>query len=177
MTAKLHHALLAAVLAVAGCGASSTRPAADDPYAVQVGAAGSATCPSTSASANATGAAATNNLRGRQGLSPVRPNAQLARVAAQHACDMAQRGRMTHIGSTTTGPGARLRAAGYQPRITAENIAAGPFNLTRVLGEWNASPGHVANIMLPQISDFGIGEAISADGRTRYWAAVYAAPG
>lgn len=161
---------------LAACGTPRSGSGADDPYAVQVGDAGGATCLATSASANATGAAATNALRGQRGLSPVRPNPQLARVAAAHACDMAQRGRMTHIGSTTSGPGARLRAAGYQPRITAENIAAGPYNLTRVLGEWNASSGHVANIVLPQISEFGIGEAVGADGRTRYWAAVYAAP-
>ena len=35
---------------------------------------------------------------------------RLAEAAARHACDMAQRGRMTHIGSATPGPAPRVKA-------------------------------------------------------------------
>lgn len=154
---------------------SQAKPAGKDPYAVQVAPPGDATCHGTTRADNATGAAATNALRRQSGLVPVQPSMTLAQVAARHACDMARRGRMTHIGSTTNGPGDRLRAAGYRPAISAENIAAGPFTLNRVLGEWSASSGHRANIMLPQLRDYGVGQAIGADGRTQYWAAVYAA--
>lgn len=167
---------LAMALLVAACDAPPARSTADDPYAVQVGTAGAASCLATSAQENAAGAAATNDVRRRAGLAPVQASPRLAAVAARHACDMAQRGRMTHIGSSTSGPGARLRAAGYQPRITAENIAAGPFSQPRVLNEWASSQGHARNILLPQVQEFGIGQAIAEDGRTRYWAAVYAAP-
>ncbi len=125
---------------------------------------------------NQTGASATNSMRRNAGLPPVRANMLLAEVAADHACDMARRGLMTHKGSTTAGPGPRVKAAGYAPMVTAENIAAGPFSLPRVLHEWNASDGHRDNILIPQVSDYGIGQAIAADGRTRFWAAVYAAP-
>ncbi|WP_265502129.1 CAP domain-containing protein [Paracoccus beibuensis] len=162
-------------LALAGCAA----PSADlgtDAYAVQVAEPGEATCAATSASENAAGAAATNSARSRASLPPVTARPVLAKVAAAHACDMAKRGRMTHIGSTTSGPAARVRAAGYAPSVTAENIAAGPYTLPRVLQEWNSSQGHLSNIMLPQVRDYGIGRAIGADGRTVYWAAVYAAP-
>ena len=148
----------------------------DDPYAMQLMPAGKATCLATSSSQNSHGAAATNAVRRNAGLPPVQPNAVLARVAAQHACDMAQRGRMTHTGSRTKGPGPRVKAAGYAPMVTAENIAAGPYPLPRVLQEWNSSQGHRTNIMLPQVRDFGIGRAVGADGRTVYWSAVYAAP-
>lgn len=162
---------------LAGCATTPTSAVTGtDPHAVQVGAPGEASCRATSASENATGAAATNLLRQGAGLTAVSASPHLARVAAAHACDMAQRGRMTHLGSKTTGPSMRLKQAGYQPSISAENIAAGPFSLPRVLSEWNASPGHQANILLPQLRDYGVGQALGPDGRTVYWAAVYSAP-
>ncbi|TGN61531.1 CAP domain-containing protein, partial [Paracoccus liaowanqingii] len=133
-------------------------------------------CRPAGAAQTAAGAAATNALRGPAGLVPVTPDPLLSRVAAAHACDMARRGRMTHLGSTTTGPAMRLKQAGYRPAISAENIAAGPFSLSRVLAEWTASPGHRANILLPQMRDFGVGQALGPDGRNTYWVAVYAAP-
>lgn len=137
---------------------------------------GQPSCQTTSSQLNAKGAAETNAARRASGLPPLTANSLLAQVAAGHACDMAKRGQMTHQGSQTSGPGQRVKAKGYAPRITAENIAAGPFDADRVLAEWQASKGHYANLMLPQVRDFGIGHAVGADGRTRYWAAVYAAP-
>ncbi|WP_108500874.1 CAP domain-containing protein [Paracoccus indicus] len=137
--------------------------------------AGAPSCKPTNAALNAAGTAATNRARSAAGLPQVRANTLLAQVAADHACDMARRGQMTHRGSSTSGPAERVKARGYDTRITAENIAAGPFDTRRVLSEWQKSPGHRANILLPQVDEFGIGRAVSADGRTQYWAAVYAA--
>nr|WP_111300222.1 CAP domain-containing protein [Paracoccus saliphilus] len=168
----------AALLILAACapGSGSGTAGASDPYAVQVGAPGEATCLATTPSQNAAAAAATNAPRNSAGLPQVSPSPRLAQVAAAHACDMARRGRMTHIGTTTSGPADRLRLLGYTPRITAENIAAGPYQLQRVLREWHSSRAHLDNILLPQVEDYGIGQAIAADGRTVYWSAVYAAP-
>lgn len=169
-------ALLCALLA--GC--AQTKPdirvGGDDPHDMQLMPAGKATCLATSPTQNSHGAAATNAVRRKAGLPPVQPDPVLARVAAQHACDMAKRGRMTHQGSTTAGPGPRVKAAGYAPLVTAENIAAGPYSQEGVLQAWNASGGHRANMLIPQVRDYGIGQAIGPDGRTRFWAAVYAAP-
>ncbi|WP_330450999.1 hypothetical protein FLP41_12330 [Paracoccus marcusii] len=65
-------------------------------------------------------------------------NDLLARAAARHACDMAQRGRMTHAGSRSSGPSQRVKALGYAPTVTAENIAAGP---SAWIGFWrNGTP-------------------------------------
>lgn len=163
-------------LVMAGCATPPESPKEKDPYDVQVLHAGAAQCSATSDSENRIGAEATNNARAQAGLPPVRPNAVLARAAADHACDMAKRGRMTHIGSTTSGPGPRVKSLGYRPSLTAENIAAGPYDLNAVLHEWNTSSGHLANIMIPQVRDFGVGHAIGPDGKTRFWAAVYGAP-
>lgn len=143
---------------------------------IQVTAPGRASCKPTPTEHNHIGASAANSVRANAGLPPLRANALLARAAAEHACDMAQRGRMSHHGSTTTGPAQRVKAQGYAPKLTAENIAAGPFDLNRVLAEWNRSDGHLRNTLLPQTREFGIGQAIGSDGRTRYWSAVYAAP-
>ncbi|RMC33947.1 CAP domain-containing protein [Paracoccus alkanivorans] len=138
--------------------------------------AGEARCISTTTAQQEFGVRATNDARSRAGLPPVRANATLARAAAEQACDMARQGRMTHAGSSASRPGQRVKALGYRPRITAENIAAGPYNLEQVLSVWSSSSGHLRNISIPQIRDFGIGQAIGPDGRTRYWAAVYGAP-
>lgn len=143
---------------------------------VQAAAPGEATCYQTSAAENAAAAQATNAARRARGLAPVVADAALAEAAARHACDMARRGMMTHVGTSTKGPMQRAKAQGYAPRLTAENIAAGPFPLNRVLNEWSVSSGHLANIMIPQLRDVGIGRAVGSDGRTVFWSAVYGAP-
>ena len=151
-------------------------PDPKDPHDIQATAPGQAACFQTSAAELAVAAAATNDARSRAGLPQVRGNAVLAQAAERHACDMAQRGRMAHVGKGTSGPAQRVKLLGYQPRVTAENIAAGPFDLNRVLAEWNRSNGHLANINIPQMQDMGIGRAIGSDGKTVFWAAVYSAP-
>lgn len=165
------------LLTLSACAPSpATQNPASDPHDVQATAPGRASCQSTTAQTNATSAAATNRLRQARGLAPVSPNPVLAKAAAQHACDMAQRGLMSHRGTRTTGPAQRVKALGYRPTITAENIAAGPFSLQRVLNEWNRSAGHRDNILISQMSEVGIGSALGADGKTMFWAAVYSDP-
>lgn len=138
---------------------------------------GEVTCPGTTAEMNGAAVQSTNATRSRGGLPPLRSSMVLAEVAAGHACDMAKRGRMSHRGSTTSGPGDRVKTRGYRPSMTAENIAAGPYDRNQVLRIWAGSGGHIDNIMIPQLRDFGIGQAIGSDGKTHYWSAVYAAPG
>lgn len=174
---------LLAVLGLAGCatvqvGVVRTSHGVDYPD-VQAAAPGAASCPATTPAENARAAAMTSALRKAHGLGPVQPNPRLARAAAAHACDMARRGLMTHSGSKAAdgaGPMARAKAQGYRAGTIAENIAAGPFGLDRVLAEWNASHGHVANIVIPSHSEVGIGRAIGSDGKTAFWAAVYTTP-
>ena len=141
---------------------------------IAVAASGRASCPATSAAMSAKGLAVSNATRAQAGLPPLRANPVLDRVAAAHACDMANRGTMTHAGSATTGPMARARQMGYRPQTIAENIAAGRFELNGTLAQWSESPKHRANITIPYLRDFGIGTATAADGKTTFWTAVYA---
>lgn len=171
--------LLAVTLVLAACAAPAPvqRTGGSSKYPdVQASAPGKAVCYRTSAGENAAAAAATSAARRAAGLPAVAANATLARAAAAHACDMAGRGLMAHHGSKTTGPAQRVKSMGYAPRLTAENIAAGPFSLNRVLGEWNRSGGHLENITIPQVQEVGIGRALGSDGRTVFWAAVYSTP-
>ncbi len=136
---------------------------------------GTVQCFATTGRDNANGAARSNAIRSARGLGQVRPNDKLAAAAARHACDMARRNEMTHKGSQLRKPSHRVRAQGYRQTIVAENIGKGFDSAAQVHQAWVNSRSHLSNILLPQIEEFGIGHAIAADGRTVYWAAVYAA--
>jgi len=151
----------------------------DGHAAVAVSSAGAASCPATSPDEAAQALAQTNAVRAAAGLPPLRLDARLLRAAEGHACDMARRGAMDHRGTTTSGPAARVKAQGYHPLLTAENIAAGArsvFDLDGTLQQFAASPKHRANTVIPRLQDFGIGHAYSADGKIAFWSVVLADP-
>ena len=145
------------------------------PRDVLVSAPGTAQCRTTSQAQAAAALNRTNAMRAARGKMPLRTNSKLQRAAEAHACDMAQRGMLTHRGRSSSGPAARAKQHGYAPRITAENIGAGRFDLARVQTEWARSPSHAANLFHDGMRDFGIGHAVAADGKSTFWAAVYAA--
>lgn len=119
--------------------------------------------------------ASTNRARSARGLKPLAVDERLQRAAQKHSCDQAERGMMTHVGHDTAGPGPRVKREGYKPRITAENIGAGRMDANRIALEWVKSPGHIANIVIPDLTGFGLGKSYGSDGRTTFWTAVYAA--
>ncbi|MFV0294147.1 MAG: CAP domain-containing protein [Paracoccus sp. (in: a-proteobacteria)] len=140
----------------------------------QVATPGQPVCPSTSPTQAESALTAINILRTQHGLAPLRTSKKLQRAAEKHACEMARRGVMSHAGLTSTGPADRIKRQGYRPLLTAENIAAGKFDLHRVQTEWVRSPKHLANMMIAGLQHYGIGRAIAADGKSVFWAAVYA---
>ncbi|WBU61799.1 CAP domain-containing protein [Paracoccus albus] len=135
---------------------------------------GAASCVQTTRAEAEAAVTATNAIRAQRRLKPLSTNLKLQRAAEAHACEMAQRGIMSHRGKGGSGPAARVKRNGFRPRITAENIAAGRFDLNRVIHEWASSRYHLSNIMLRRVTEHGIGHAIGADGKTVFWAAVYA---
>lgn len=135
---------------------------------------GGASCSKTSPEQAAAAVAATNSIRAQRDLPPLSTNAKLQHAAEAHACEMAMRGVMSHRGKSGSGPAARVKGSGYRPRLTAENIAAGRFDLNRVINEWARSPGHLSNMMIKGARHHGIGYAVSGDGKTIFWAALYA---
>jgi uncharacterized protein YkwD len=105
---------------------------------------------------------------------PLAASRKLDAAAAAHARDMARRKYFEHRGSDGSEPRDRVRRAGYQSRLTGENIAFGPESAEEVVAGWLDSPGHCANIMDARFEDIGVG---LASGRKRgqiYWVQNFA---
>jgi uncharacterized protein YkwD len=106
---------------------------------------------------------------------PVSASRQLNDAAASHARDMARRKFFEHRGSNGSQPKDRVRSAGYQPRLTGENIAYGPESAEEVVAGWLGSPGHCANIMDSRFQDIGVGLATGRKRGQIYWAQTFGA--
>jgi uncharacterized protein YkwD len=101
---------------------------------------------------------------------------ELNDAAAGHARDMARRKYFEHRGMDGTQPRDRVRRAGYESRLTGENIAYGPESAEEVVAGWLASPGHCANIMDPRFQDLGVGFAVGRKRGQVYWVQDFGAP-
>jgi uncharacterized protein YkwD len=118
-------------------------------------------------------AALISAYRKSRGLPPVTVDPTLTRIAAAHARRMASADKMAHV---LPGEGSfqqRLAAGGFQASMAAENVAAGQKSLGDVLESWRKSPGHNANLLLPNVSKIGIALSIAPDSRYKtYWSLV-----
>jgi uncharacterized protein YkwD len=115
-----------------------------------------------------------NEFRADAKLRKLIPNRKLTAAAQAHAEDMAARQKMTHIGGNGSRSAERVRARGYHYFRTGENVAAGYFNVDRVMKGWMESPGHKRNI-LGSFSEIGVGCAVGEDGK-RYWCVTFGLP-
>lgn len=138
------------------------------------GPATAADCPAPSVQDSQAAADRISRLRAQAGLGPVGADPALTAAAARQACAMARRGQLTHAGGG--GVGARARQAGYPASLAAENIGAGQRDLGAAMDSWVASAPHRANLLNGRIRHVGVAQAIAADGRTRFWSLVMAAP-
>jgi uncharacterized protein YkwD len=119
----------------------------------------------------------TNAERTRAGLSPLQGNGRLVRAAQLHAEQMVVVRRMDHVlsGVQYPAPADRLRAAGYDWRAYAENVAVGHRGAAEVVLAWMESPGHRANILNAKYTELGFGYAVDGNGRP-YYAQVFGRP-
>lgn len=107
---------------------------------------------------------------------PLNPSRKLNDAASAHARDMARRKYFEHEGHDGSQPRDRVRRAGYESRLTGENIAYGPLSAEEVVAGWLASPGHCENIMEPRFRDIGVGVAIGRKRGQIYWVQNFGAP-
>jgi uncharacterized protein YkwD len=107
---------------------------------------------------------------------PLAVSRKLNDAAGDHARDMARRKYFEHAGRDGSEPRDRVRRAGYQSRLTGENIAFGPESAEEVVAGWLASPGHCENIMDPRFRDIGVGYAVGKKRGQIYWVQNFAAP-
>jgi len=118
----------------------------------------------------------TNQQRQAHGLPPLAPEPLLARAAAAHSTDMATRQFFDHRNPDGLQVADRVTALGYRYATVAENIAAGQRTPAEVVTGWMNSPGHRRNILLPEITQIGVGYAPSTDAYGCYWTQVFGTP-
>jgi uncharacterized protein YkwD len=116
----------------------------------------------------------TNKERQKVGLPPLKANATLMKVAADHSVNMARRGSLNHTLDGKS-PFDRMSAAGYAFGSAGENIAWGASTPEEVVQMWMNSPGHRSNLLSREYSEIGIGVAKSDRGRA-FHTQVFAAP-
>jgi len=107
---------------------------------------------------------------------PLSVSRQLNDAAASHARDMARKNYFDHQGSDGSQPRDRVLRAGYQSRLTGENIALGPESAEEVVAGWLASPGHCANIMDSRFQHIGVGMTTGRGRGQIYWVQDFGAP-
>jgi uncharacterized protein YkwD len=107
---------------------------------------------------------------------PLIASRQLSEAAANHARDMARKNYFDHRGADGSQPKDRVLRAGYQPRLTGENIALGPESAEEVVAGWLASPGHCANMMDSRFREIGVGLATGRGRGKIYWVQTFGAP-
>ena len=107
---------------------------------------------------------------------PLSISRPLTDAAEDHARDMVRRKFFDHRGSNGSQPKDRVLRAGYQPRLSGENIALGPESAEEVVAGWLDSPGHCANIMEPRFQEIGVGLAIGKKRGQIYWVQTFGAP-
>jgi uncharacterized protein YkwD len=118
-----------------------------------------------------------NSQRAAAGLAPLALCYPLARAAGSHSDDQAAMGNMTHLGSDGSYLGDRADGAGYHNWSTlSENIAEGYTDEASVMAAWVASPDHLENMLRPEFTAVGFGQATSSSG-VWYWTQDFGAGG
>lgn len=103
-----------------------------------------------------------NLERVRNGLWPLAVSPLLTASARGHNADMIANHFFSHTGSDGSTPSLRAKRAGFAPygwgdTFVGENIAAGYQTPADVVAAWMSSPGHRANILMPEYREIGVG--------------------
>jgi uncharacterized protein YkwD len=99
---------------------------------------------------------AINAYRSSKGLKPLKLDAELTTAARAHAQDLAKWDRISHYGSDGSNPWDRVKRAGYNAKLAAENVGTGQASFTEVLKGWQDSPGHNKNLLQAEAHHMGI---------------------
>ena len=109
-----------------------------------------------------------NQERVKAGCTTLVAQDTLMRVAQAHAQDMADNDIFDHTGSDGHSSFQRMRDAGYDYRLAAENIAAGVATPPEVVALWLDSPGHRANILNCALRETGVGYVADPGDKLNY---------
>ena len=112
-----------------------------------------------------------NVERSKNGLSPLKQDWELSRVARYKSEDMRDRGYFSHTSPTYGSPFQMMKSFGISYKSAGENIARGYKTPSAVVSGWMNSSGHRANILNPSFTHIGVG--FVADGH--YWTQMFIA--
>ena len=115
-------------------------------------------------------AARVNANRRAHGQPPLRFTRRLAQAPLMHAFDMLIHHFFDLRRSDGSNSQRRVRNAGYEDCIVAENIAWGYPQSQQIINGWMNSAGHRRNMMHPRIEEFGVG--ITQGPKGPYWVLV-----
>jgi uncharacterized protein YkwD len=107
-----------------------------------------------------------NAYRKTQGLKALTLNTELTNAAKAHARDLAKWDRISHYGSDGSNPWDRVKRAGYNAKVAAENVGTGQASFDEVLKGWKESPGHNRNLLMNDVDHMGI--ALVQDPKTEF---------
>jgi uncharacterized protein YkwD len=102
-------------------------------------------------------------------LSAVVQDSKLAAVALVQARAMSTSGKVSH----DVGGPFSMRVAKLRKSKAAENIAAGFLSFSETLKQWEDSPGHRANLLMPGARKVGVASVANPKSPYRmFWAMV-----
>ena len=110
-----------------------------------------------------------NDIRKQNGLSELRSNWELSRVARYKSKDMSEKKYFSHTSPTYGSPFEMISAFGISYRAAGENIAVGYKTPEAVVDAWMNSSGHRANILNKSFTAIGVGYV--SDGS--YWTQMF----
>ncbi|QXE02469.1 CAP domain-containing protein [Terribacillus sp. DMT04] len=99
----------------------------------------------------------TNQERAKNGLSPLKADVELSKVARAKSQDMADNGYFDHNSPTYGSPFDMMKSFGISYKTAGENIAQGQKTPEEVVQAWMNSQGHRENIMNPDYTNIGVG--------------------
>lgn len=116
-----------------------------------------------------------NIERKKQGLSPLKENWELSRVARYKSRDMMNKKYFSHTSPTYGSPFNMMKTFGISYTAAGENIAKGQPTPESVMDSWMNSSGHRANILSNSFTHIGVGLETDSNG-TKYWTQMFIRP-
>jgi len=109
-----------------------------------------------------------NESRVEFGLKPLTYDRGLTKETREHSQDMIDHHYFSHVGSDGSQPQDRMKAAGYNDHLYAENIASGQFSSIYAHEALMNSLGHRENILNPDLTHVGVGVAFDSNNVPYY---------
>jgi uncharacterized YkwD family protein len=113
-----------------------------------------------------------NKERAAKGLSALKFNTELSKVATTKSQDMIDKGYFAHNSPTYGSPFDMMKKFGITYKTAGENIAMGQRTPQEVMTAWMNSEGHRKNILNSSFTEIGIGIAKDKNGRL-YWTQMF----